>query len=102
MSAPLAVFVLSAYGFGCDAPNRVTKAGVTPVDGWTVAADPRVLPMGSIIHVEGLGERMVQDVGSAIRGRRLDLFMDSCRAALEWGLKKRRVRVLHQPRQAKR
>jgi 3D (Asp-Asp-Asp) domain-containing protein len=90
-----ALWTISAFGIGCDAPGPFTKAGTRPVSGFTIAADPRVLPIGSIVVIEGLGERMVHDVGPAVRGLHLDVFMDDCKAAKRWGVPKRRVRILH-------
>jgi 3D (Asp-Asp-Asp) domain-containing protein len=53
------------------------------------AADPRVLPFGSVVRVDGLGGKpqtfVVTDTGSAVKGRRLDIFMPSCRAARRFG-----------------
>ncbi len=93
---PEIVFVISMYGVGCDVrPNHPTKSGVLPVVGFTVAADPAVLPLGSIIHVDGFGERMVQDIGPRVRGHSLDLFVSDCGEARDWGRRHRKVRVLH-------
>jgi 3D (Asp-Asp-Asp) domain-containing protein len=56
-----------------------------------VAADPRVLPIGSTVRVTGLGRYaltfLVADTGSAVKGRRIDIFMPSCRAAKRFGRK---------------
>ena len=60
-----------------------------------IAADPAVLPLGSIVHIEGMGRRQVQDTGSAIRGRHLDIFFDDCAEARRWGRQQRAVRILH-------
>ena len=98
MIAAAAIFAVTAYSLGCDAPGPLTKAGTHPVSGFTVAADPRVLPIGSIVHVDGLGQRMVHDVGSGVRGRTLDLYVSTCREARAWGRQRRRVTVLHVPR----
>jgi 3D (Asp-Asp-Asp) domain-containing protein len=90
------LFLLTAYAYGCDAqPGNLTKAGTRPISHFTIAADPRVLPLGSIVHIEGIGERMVHDIGSAVRGRHIDLFMESCSEARQWGRRLRFVRVLH-------
>ena len=49
-------------------------------------ADPRVLPLGSIVRIEGLdGQRQVHDVGGAVRGRHVDVFTSSCSEARAWG-----------------
>jgi len=91
----VAPFALTAYSIGCDAPGPRTKAGTTPVEGHTVAADPRVLPIGSRVHVAGLGELQVQDIGAAVRGRQLDVYLDDCARARAWGRQVREVEVLH-------
>lgn len=83
-------FVATAYCTG-----TVTRAGTTPVAGFTLAADPRVLPIGSIVEIEGQGIRQVHDTGSAIKGERLDLFTASCAEARAWGRRPVRVRLIH-------
>lgn len=96
---PELLFTITMYAVGCDVKeNHPTKAGTTPVSGFTAAADPRVLPIGSIIWIEGLGERMIHDVGGAVRGAHVDVFTDSCSRAREWGRRKRKVRVLSRPK----
>jgi 3D (Asp-Asp-Asp) domain-containing protein len=91
----LAEFLLTAYAVSCDVPrNHPTKSGVLPQVGWTVAADPKVLPIGSIIHIEGYGERMVQDIGGKIKGKRLDIFVENCKVARKVNHKVK-IKVLH-------
>jgi len=75
-----------------------TASGVQTRPG-IVAADPRVLPLGSRIRVRGLGPKLdgvydVEDTGRAIKGRELDLFMRDCDAAIEFGRREARVTVL--------
>lgn len=62
------------------------------MQGKTVAADTSKLPMGTCVEIEGLGQRVVEDVGSAIKGHRLDVFFGSHAEALEFGRKVLRVR----------
>lgn len=50
-----------------------------------IAADPRVLPIGSKVHIEGMGNFTVKDTGGAIRGRRIDIWMPSKSAAMRFG-----------------
>lgn len=89
-------WTITAWATGCDTkPGALTKAGTKPVPGFTAAADPRVLPLGSIVWIEGLGQRVVHDVGGKVRGRHLDLFVESCGEARRWGKQTRLVRVLH-------
>jgi 3D (Asp-Asp-Asp) domain-containing protein len=98
-----AAFVVTAYATGCDTlPGALTKSGVPPVVGLTVAADPAVIPLGSVVHIEGFGERVVHDVGGAVRGRHLDVFVASCGEARRFGKQRRQVRVLRSPRARRR
>ncbi len=91
-----ALFTITAYATGCDTlPGSRTKAGTLPVVGFTAAADPRVLPLGSIVWIEGLGERQVHDVGSSVRGRHVDVFVADCASARAWGRQRLSVRVVH-------
>lgn len=55
--------------------NGITASGATAVEGITIAADTRVLPLGTKVFIEGLGERVVQDTGSAIKQKKLDIFV---------------------------
>ncbi len=59
-----------------------------------VAVDPRVIPMGTKVFVEGYGFAIASDKGSAIKGNRIDLCFDSRATALAFGRKKVKVHVL--------
>lgn len=72
--------------------NR-TKTGVWPQVG-TIAVDPTVIALGTRVYVEGYGFGVAQDVGSAIKGSRIDVFVDSEAAAVRWGVRQVRVYVL--------
>lgn len=52
-----------------------------------VAVDPRVIPLGTRMFVPGYGNGIAADVGVAIKGKIIDLWMPSHRAAREWGRK---------------
>ena len=47
----------------------------------TIAVDPSVIPIGSRVYIEGLGYFVAQDTGSAIKGRRIDVFMNDLEEA---------------------
>ena len=54
----------------------------------TVAADPRVLPLGSRILIRGRhirGTYVVEDKGAALKGRRIDVYMPGCDQAKRFG-----------------
>jgi 3D (Asp-Asp-Asp) domain-containing protein len=80
----------------CD--TGLTKSGVRAQPG-VVAADTRRLPLGTRVRIVAPGERFagiytVLDTGSAIKGRDLDIFMPSCRAAKRFGKRAVQVRIL--------
>ena len=105
----VATFLITGYAPGKDPVTKrscgatgLTRAQTTPVAEITVAADPKVLPLGSRIEIEGLvGERHVHDTGGDIKGHRLDLYFKTCKEAKDWGRRHRRVRVTHVPRRQK-
>jgi 3D (Asp-Asp-Asp) domain-containing protein len=56
-----------------------------PEVGRTVAVDPRVIPLGTRIYIEGFGWRVAEDTGEAIKGNKIDIYMDSKVRALDFG-----------------
>jgi len=73
--------------------SGVTSRGHPPIEGCTVAVDPRVWPYGSLIHIDGIGLRIASDCGQDIRGRRLDIFVDSHEEAVRRGRVRRIARM---------
>lgn len=54
----------------------------------TVAADPSVFPIGTILFIPNYGLGVVADTGSAIKGNRLDLYFETVKDVYnEWGKK---------------
>jgi 3D (Asp-Asp-Asp) domain-containing protein len=61
-----------------------TALGV-PVGRGVVAVDPKLIPLGTRLHVPGYGRGLAADVGYAIRGRIIDLWFPTTAKAREWG-----------------
>jgi len=86
-------FAATAYCKG-----STTTSGV-PARTGVAAADPALLPVGSVVNV-GTGNSKyngvytVMDTGPAVQGRELDLYMWSCNEALRFGRKDVQVTVL--------
>lgn len=58
----------------------------------TIAADPSVYPIGTVLFIPGYGYGVVADTGSAIKGNKIDLYYPSVKDVYEkWG--KREVEV---------
>ena len=70
--------------------NR-TKSGVYPKMERTIAVDPNVIPLGSILYVEGYGVFIAEDTGGKIKGNRLDIFVNTKQEAVNLGVKKAKV-----------
>ena len=82
------IFEATAYTWtGCR-----TATGIWPSRG-TIATDPRVIPTGSKLWVEGYGEAVAADTGGAIKGQRIDLYMDTKHECLQWGRRKVEVQI---------
>jgi 3D (Asp-Asp-Asp) domain-containing protein len=86
-------FTATAYCKG-----TTTASGVNVRTG-IAAADPDLLPVGSVIQVDKLGERYdgvytVMDTGPKVHGRHIDIYMWSCYEALELGRRTVQLTVL--------
>lgn len=58
----------------------------------TIAADPKIFPMGSVLYIPGYGYGIVADTGGAIKGKKIDLFYNTKEDIYkEWGKKKLNV-----------
>ena len=73
--------------------NR-TYTGTNPRAGYTVAVDPKVIPLGTMLYVDGYGYAKAEDIGSAITGKKIDLFFNSERECTDWGVRNVRVYIL--------
>jgi 3D (Asp-Asp-Asp) domain-containing protein len=73
-----------------------TRSGVHTRTG-IIAADPRVLPVGSVVRVidgTASGIYTVMDTGRAVKDREIDIYIPDCEQAKKFGEQKVRVRVL--------
>jgi 3D (Asp-Asp-Asp) domain-containing protein len=78
--------------------GTTTASGVNVRTG-IAAADPDLLPVGSVIHVERVAEKYsgiytVMDTGPKVQGRQIDIYMWSCHEALDFGRRSIQVTVL--------
>lgn len=72
-----------------DTPD-ITATGKTA--GWgAIAVDPSEIPMGSMIYVPGYGWGEAVDIGGKVKGRMIDIWMESPAKAREWG---RRIEIV--------
>jgi 3D (Asp-Asp-Asp) domain-containing protein len=91
------VFTITAYcscSKCCGKSDGITASGIKAFEGVTIAADWKVLPLGTIVEIEGVGRRIVQDTGGSIKGNRIDLFFRDHKTALAFGRQERWVTVV--------
>jgi 3D (Asp-Asp-Asp) domain-containing protein len=86
-------FVATAYCKG-----QTTASGIAVRNG-VAAADPDMLPEGSVVEVDGVPDRhrgiyTVLDTGPKVQGKHLDLYMWSCYDALAFGRRPAKITVL--------
>jgi 3D (Asp-Asp-Asp) domain-containing protein len=97
-AAPPAPGVRLPFSVTAYCKGMTTTAGV-PVQSGVAAADPALLPVGSVIQLGGTSPRFdgiytVMDTGPSVQGRQVDIYMWSCNEALQFGRKAARVTVL--------
>lgn len=91
---PVGVYEITAYsyseGYG---ENYETTTGVKPKPYRTVAVDPNVIPLGTELYIEGIGEVRAEDTGGAVKGKVIDLHIgyDDCN---QFGRQKHEVYIL--------
>jgi len=94
-----------ATGYAIGHPyNTITKSGqpvinrgflhVGGVDVFTIAVDPKVIPLGSLVYIDSLGLALATDTGKAIKGMIIDICFTNMKEAKKWGRKKVNVYVL--------
>lgn len=61
----------------------------------TIAADLKLFPIGTILYIPGYGYGVVADKGSAIKGKKIDLYFDTTKQVYkEWGKKEVEVQIV--------
>ena len=71
-----------------------TATGTVPQQGRTIAVDPRVIPYGTHVYIEGYGEFIAEDTGGAIRGNRIDVYFATHQDAIIFGRRTLNVWIL--------
>ncbi len=84
-------YMATAYCFaGRTASGRVVARGL-------IAADTRILPLGTRVRIEAgpySGEYVVADTGGAVHGRRIDVWVPNVREAMRFGRRQVRLTVI--------
>lgn len=70
----------------CGKSDGITSSGTQAKEKHTIAVDPHVIPIGSEVYLEGLGIFTAEDTGGAIKGNRIDIYMEDHNQALLFGV----------------
>lgn len=63
----------------------------------TIAVDPSVIPLGSKVYVDGYGYAIASDTGGAIKGNKIDVYLNSASECNSWGRKSVNVLLVAYP-----
>lgn len=92
-------FTLTAYTAGPESTGKdkgdegygVTASGTKVAEGRTISVDPDIIPIGWWVYIEGIGFRRAEDTGSAIKGKKIDVYFESLSYANKFGTKRGRT-----------
>ncbi|MDQ0352168.1 3D (Asp-Asp-Asp) domain-containing protein [Alkalibacillus filiformis] len=87
----------TAYTAYCEGCSGTTYTGINlreNPDQKVIAVDPDVIPLGSTVWVEGYGTAVAGDIGGAIKGDRIDLFIPDEAEAKRYGVRQVRVEII--------
>lgn len=85
-------FTATAYSL------RGRMANGQNVHSGAIAADPRILPLGTVVYIEGMGTYTVKDTGGAIKGNRIDVWIPSKASAMRFGRRQVKLRIISKSR----
>jgi len=85
----------TAYCKGCSGTTAIGIDLRANPNQRVIAVDPRVIPLGTKVWVEGYGEAIAGDTGGAIKGNKIDVFIPSQKSAMAWGVKTVKIRILN-------
>jgi 3D (Asp-Asp-Asp) domain-containing protein len=87
----------TAYTAYCSGCSGVTATGINlkkNPNAKVIAVDPKVIPLGTKVYVEGYGEAVAGDTGGAIKGNKIDVHMSTKQKAKNWGVRTVKVQIL--------
>lgn len=87
----------TAYTADCAGCSGTTATGMDVKNNSSakvIAVDPKVIPLGSKVYVEGYGYAVAGDTGGAIKGNRIDVLVSSNDKAMQWGVRHIKVKIV--------
>lgn len=83
--------------------GTLTATGIAPVrDEYgisTIAVDSSIIPLGSLLYIDGYGYAIAADTGAAVQGYIIDLYLNSYDECINWGRQNVSVYLIAYPGQ---
>jgi 3D (Asp-Asp-Asp) domain-containing protein len=70
----------------------ITASGKRATEGRTIAVDPSIIPLGTTVYLNG-NPYIAEDTGSAIKGKKIDLFINDHQRAKVFGVQEMEVKI---------
>ena len=97
--------VFEATGYAIGKPyNTITKLGqpvinrgflqIGGIDIFTIAVDPKIIPLGSLVYIDSLGLALATDTGGKIKGKIIDICFTTMDEATKWGRRDVKIYVI--------
>ena len=93
----LGTFKISAYchcSQCCGKSDGITATGTKVTANRTIAVDPRVIPLGSQVMIDG-NIYVAEDTGGNIKGNRIDMYFPTHQEALNWGIRYKEASIIY-------
>ena len=85
----------TAYSYSEPGSGHITASGLDLYDNpQAIAVDPSVIPLNSIVNVEGYGVAIAADTGGAIKGNIIDVHFTTVEKCVAWGRRQVKVTVM--------
>ncbi|QST01858.1 3D domain-containing protein [Pontibacillus sp. ALD_SL1] len=87
----------TAYTAHCEGCSGITRTGINLLKNpnlKVIAVDPSVIPLGTKVYIEGYGTAVAGDIGSAIKGNRIDIYMKDKEDALDYGRRTIKIKII--------
>lgn len=99
---PVGEFKVTAFTAGYESTGKtpdhpaygITASGKRVKENHTIASDWDVLPPGTVVYIEDVGIRTVEDRGGKVKGNHIDLYIEGLDEALEWGVQFKEVWII--------
>ena len=60
----------------------------------TISVDPSIIPLGTMVYIEGYGYAVAADTGGSVKGNKIDVYFNSLSECYNWGSKSVKVTIL--------